>query len=159
MMVPMLIAERTSVWRRGYDISADGRLLARWEPSWWRQGGTFELGGQRFQMRERGLGGRRELTGPSGEVVATARRVGRKRWTVEAGDRAYQFRRASIWRNDQELLLGDQPVGSIRRTSLWRRSAAADLPGMPEPVQVFVVCVVLAMWEAAARAAAAGAGS
>ena len=51
--------------------------------------------------------------------LPSAQRVGRKRWTVQAGDRTYQFRRASVWRGDQELLLGrpgsrlnpaDQPV-------------------------------------------------
>lgn len=153
-MEVMLIAERSGVWRRGYDISADGRPVTRWEPSWWRQGGAFELNGQRYEFRERGLGGRRELTGPGGDTVATASRVGRRNWTVTAGEQVYQFRRASIWRDDQELLLGGQPVGAIRRTSWWRASAAADLPGMPEPLQVFVLCVVLARWQAAATAAA-----
>jgi len=72
---------------------------------------------------------------------------------VHARDRTYQLRRASIWRGGQELLLGDQPVGSIRRASMWRGSAVAELPGMPPPIQVFVLCVVLAGWEAATVAA------
>jgi hypothetical protein len=152
----MLHAQRTGLGRRGYDISADGRHITRWEPSWWRSGGAFDLDGRHYQVRGHALGGRVELTGPAGELLASARRVGRRNWSVEAGERSYQFRRASIWRGDQQLLLGDRPVGSIRRTGFWGSSAAADLPGMPEPLQVFVFCAVLARWAAAAAAAASG---
>jgi hypothetical protein len=158
----MLTAEKPSLWRRRYDISIDARHLTRWEPSWWTSGGVFELDGQRYQVRGTAVGSRFQLIGPGGEPLASAQRVGRKRWTVQAGDHTYQFRRASMWRGDQELVLGDQAVGAIRRDSMWRGSAVADLPGMSAPVQVFVLCVVLAMWDraaAAANSAAAGAAA
>jgi hypothetical protein len=148
------------MWRSRYNISVDGGQVAQWEPSWWRQsGGVFELNGQRYQVRGNALGSRFELIGSAGEPLASAQRVGRKRWTVQAGDRTYQFRRASMWRGDQELLLGDQAVGSIRRNSVWRSSAVADLPDMPEPVQVFVLCVVLARWDAEKVAAISASNS
>jgi len=149
----VLTAAKPSTWRRRYDISVDGVHVSRWEPTWWQSGGVFELDGQQYHVRRSALGGRDQLTGPAGEPLASAQRVGRKRWTVQAGTRTYEFRRASIWRGDQELILGDQAVGSIRRDSVWRHSAVADLPGMPRSVQVFVFCVVLAMWDAAAVAA------
>jgi hypothetical protein len=149
----MLTAQKPSLWRRGYEISVDGRYLARWQPSSWKSGGAFDLSGQRYQIRGNLLGSRFQLIDGSGQPLALAQRVGRKRWSVRAGDRTYEFRRASIWRADQELLVADRVVGSIRRPSLWRRTAVADLPGMPEPIQVFVLCVVLAMWDAAAAAA------
>src|SRR5437773_2813916 len=149
----MLTAEKPSPWGRPYDISVGGRHIARWEPSWWKSGGVFDLDGQRYQVHGNALGSRFELIGPTGQPLAAAQRVGSKLWTVQAGTDTYRFRRASIWRGDQELLLGDQAVGSIRRGSMWRRSAVAELPGMPQPVQVFVLCVVLAMWDAAAVAA------
>jgi hypothetical protein len=154
----MLTATKPSLWRRRYDITVDGRPIARWESSWWRTGGAFELDGQRYEVRGNAVGSRFELTDPVDQPLASATRVGRKRWTVTAGDRTYQFRRASLWRGDQELLVGEQAVGSIRRTSVWRNSAVADLPGLPVPVQVFVLCVVLAMWDAAAAASSAAAG-
>jgi hypothetical protein len=148
------------MWRSRYNISVDGGQVAQWEPSWWRQsGGVFELNGQRYQVRGNALGSRFELIGSAGEPLASAQRVGRKRWTVQAGDRTYQFRRASMWRGDQELLLGDQAVGSIRRNSVWRSSAVADLPDMPEPVQVFVLCVVLARSDAEKVAAISASNS
>jgi hypothetical protein len=153
----MLTAEKPSLWRRRYEVRRDGVPIATWDQSWWRSGGTFELDGRRYQVQGNAIGSRFQLIDPTGQPLAFAERVGRKRWTVRAGRHTYQFRRASLWRGDQELLLGDLPVGSIRRASMWRGSAVADLPGMPEPVQVFVLCVVLAMWEAAAAAANAGA--
>ncbi len=42
----------------------------------------------------------------------------------------------------------------MRRTSAWRGDVAADLPGLPLPVQVFVLGVVITMWDAQAAAAA-----
>jgi hypothetical protein len=38
---------------------------------------------------------------------------------------------------------------------MWRGDAVADLPGLPPPVQVFVLAVVLSMWDAQAAAASA----
>jgi hypothetical protein len=154
----MLNAEKPSVWRSSYDISEDGRHIARWEPSWWKSGGAFKLDGLRYGVRGNAWGSRFDLIGPLGEPLASARRVGRKRWAVDADDRTYQFRRASIWRQDQELVLDGRAVGYVRRPSAWRSSAVADLPSLPLPVQVFVVCVVLAMWNAAAASAAGASG-
>jgi hypothetical protein len=92
-----------------------------------------------------------------GTPVASAERVGRKRWTVEAAGQTYHFQRASMWSDEQELLAGGVRVGSVRKTSFWRGDATAELPGLPLPVQVFVVGVVITMWNA--KAAAAGAAS
>src|SRR4029453_4071806 len=113
----MLTAEKPSMWRSRYNISVDGGQVAQWEPSWWRQsGGVFELNGQRYQVRGNARGSRVELIGRAGEPLASAQRVGRKRWTVQAGDRTYQFRRASLWRGDQKLVCGGQGVGPTRWT-------------------------------------------
>jgi hypothetical protein len=68
------------------------------------------------------------MTDEFGMVVAVANRVGRKRWTVEATGRTYQFRRASMWRPQEVLITNGRPVGSVRRVSLWRSDAVAELP-------------------------------
>jgi hypothetical protein len=78
-------------------------------------------------------------------------------WTVEAGGQVFTFRRASFWRSEQELHVGGVKAGTIRRTSMWRGDVEADLPGLALPVQVFVVGVVIAMWEGEQTAAAAAA--
>jgi hypothetical protein len=82
--------------------------------------------------------------------------VGRKSWTVEADGRTYEFRRASWWRQEEELHSGGLPVGSVRRKSIWRGDAVADLPGLPLPVEVFVLAVVLTKWDAESYVATAG---
>ncbi|GAA4413255.1 hypothetical protein GCM10023168_35970 [Fodinibacter luteus] len=41
-------------------------------------------------------------------------------------------------------------VGSVKRTSVLRGDAEADLPGLPMPVQLFALVLVLTMWDATA---------
>jgi hypothetical protein len=86
-------------------------------------------------------------------TIATADRVGRKNWTVQAGGVSYEFRRPSIWRHEEALLADGHRVGSVNRKSVWRSDTVADLPGLPVPVQVFVLAVVLTVWDQAAAAA------
>ena len=69
------------------------------------------------------------MVNEGGARIASADRVRRKKWTVEADGRTYEFRRASVWRSEEELLSEGRRVGSVRRKSLWRNDAFADLPG------------------------------
>jgi len=151
----MLEARRISLWRNRYELVADGQPLATWEGRFWRSGGTFDVAGRRYDVKANVWGSRFELTDEFGMMVAAADRVGRRRWAVEAGGRSYQFQRASLWRSEEVLVADGRPVGSVRRVSLWRGDAVADLPGLPLPLQVFVVVVVLSMWDARTAAAAA----
>ncbi|GAB1690100.1 hypothetical protein [Krasilnikovia sp. M28-CT-15] len=149
----MLLAKRASVWRSRYTVSADGHPIATWDGAFWTSGGEFVLDGQRFQVDANTWGTRFTLTGPDGTPVAAADRVGRKQWTVQAGGQTYRFQRRSFWSTDQELHTEHGPVGSVRRTSLWGDEVAVDLPGLPLPVQIFVLGVVISMWNAQAAAA------
>jgi hypothetical protein len=45
------------------------------------------------------------------------------------------------------LIRDDAVAGSVRRISTWRGEAEADLPGLPLPVQVFVLVSLLAVWD------------
>jgi hypothetical protein len=152
----MLTAERTSMWRGRYDIAADGRPVAVWDPSWWRNGGDFEIDGHRFQVRSNGWGTKYRLLDAAGNEVALVERAGRKHWTVYADGRTYSFRRASLFGNRQELLADGVTAGSLRRTSAWSGGIEADLPGMPLPIQVFVIGVQIAIWQAQTTAATSG---
>jgi hypothetical protein len=49
----------------------------------------------------------------------------------------------------EELHLEGRRVGSVLKKSIWRGDAVADLPGLSLPVAVFVVAVVLTMWDSA----------
>ena len=162
----MLNARKASVWTHRYEISADGKHLAIWDGSIWKHGGHFELDGRRYEVRGNMWGSKYGMVADDGTPVASAERVGRKRWTVEASGRTYEFQRASMWRREEELRSAGLRVGSVKRVSLWRSDAEADLPGLPVPVQMFVFAVVLTMWDwadataaAAGGAAAAGAAS
>ena len=151
----MLEARRASLWNRTYNITVDGVSVVTWKGSVWKSGGQFEVDGRRYVVTSNAFATRYEMVDQTGMVVASARRVGRKNWTVEAEGRTHQFRRASMWREEQELLVDGQRVGSVRRPSLWRTDAIADLPTLPLATQIFVLCVVLTMWDNAATAAAA----
>jgi hypothetical protein len=144
----MLEAKRRSVWKSSYDVTSDGRPVARWDASSWKNTATIEVDGRHYRMRGNTWGNKFTMVDQSDAPVASADRVGRKRWTVDAGGRTYHFRRASMWDSTQQLYVGDDPVGHVKRTSWWRGDVAADLPGLPLPVQVFVIGVVVAMWEA-----------
>ncbi|WP_234361592.1 hypothetical protein [Plantactinospora sp. BB1] len=149
----MLKARRVSAWRSRYEISVGDRVVTTWDDAFWRSGGDFELDGQRYQVRGNAWGTRYTLLDGAGGAVASADRVGRKRWTVEAAGQTYQFQRASLFGTEQELHAGGRRVGSVKRISFWRGDVAADLPGLPLPVQVFVVGVVITMWNQQAAAA------
>ena len=155
----MLEARKISVWRSSYQISADGRPVTVWDSSVWRSGGDFDLDGQRYRVRGNAWGNRFGMVDAVGRTVASADRVGRKRWTVEAGGQTYQFQRASIWSNEQELHAFGSRIGVVKRVGFWRGDIAADLPGLPLPVQIFVLGVVIAIWDRAAAAAATTAGA
>lgn len=155
----MLIAKRTSVWRAQYEVTQDSHLVARWDGSVWRSGGDVNVAGQVFQVRGNAWGSRFSMLDKAGGVVAAAERVGRKRWSVTAGGVTYQFQRASVWSQAQDLLVDGRTVGSVRKVSVWRGDVAVDLPGVPLPVQVFVLGVIVTMWQAQSAAAASGGGA
>ncbi len=150
----MLMAKRTSIWRANYEVTQDSHLVARWDGSLWRSGGDINVAGQEFQVRGNAWGSRFSMLDKAGGVIASAERVGRKRWSVTAGAVTYQFQRASIWSEAQDLLVDGRKVGSVRKVSLWRGDVAVDLPGVPLPVQVFVLGVLVTMWQAHSAAAA-----
>ncbi|MEN3609646.1 hypothetical protein AAH979_08865 [Plantactinospora sp. ZYX-F-223] len=150
----MLKARRVSAWRSRYEISVRDRAVTTWDNAFWRNGGDFELEGRRYEVRGNAWGNRYTLLDAAGGVVASADRVGRRRWTVEADGQTYHFQRASLFSSEQELHAAGRRVGSVRQTSFWRGDVAADLPGLPLPVQVFVVGVVITMWNQQAAGSA-----
>lgn len=154
----MLLAKKVGFWRSRYEITADGLVLATWEGSMWRTGGTFALDGRRYEIRSNLTGRKYGMVTEDGTAVASADRVGRKRWTVEVDGRVLEFQRASMWRREELLLCEGREVGFVKRTSIWTSDAMADLPGLPVPVQIFVLAVVLTKWDAEAAAGATGGG-
>lgn len=149
----MLTARKPSVWRNRYDVALDGQPVTTFDGSFWKGGGTFTLDGREYEVRGSLWGNRSTMVDEMGGVLAAADRVGRKRWTVTSAGQTYEFHRASLWGNRQDLYSGDRAVGSVNRPSNWRSDVELDLPGVPAPVQIFVLAVVVAMWDAQAAAA------
>ena len=73
--------------------------------------------------------------------------------TFELDGRRYDVR-TNMWATTYVMADG-VPVGSVKRNSMWRSDTVADLPLLPLPVQVFVLAVVLTVWD---QAASSGAG-
>ena len=165
----MITASKPSMWRQHWDVARDGAVIARYEQSTFRQRGRFTLDGRDHLVKGLGIGTRYALYAArvdGGEAsddapsLAEASRLGRKEWSIEGGGLLLRFRRRSMWRPDQDLLDDTGAVvGGIRRAGRWSSAAEADLPGVPDPVAVFAVLVVVLTWEAAAGAAAAGGGA
>ena len=149
----MIEARKASVWTRRYDFVTDEGELATWDGPLWTFGGSLELGGRRFAVRSNLLGSRYEMRDDAGARVASAQRVGRKDWTIEADGTTYRFHRTSPWRQEEELRVDGRRVGAVRRKSIWRADAVSDLPGLPVTVEAFVLAVVLSRWDADAAAA------
>ncbi|MBX7266554.1 hypothetical protein KIF24_11235 [Micromonospora sp. Llam7] len=134
-------------------MTDQGREIAVWDRSVWKSGGEFEFDGRRFQVRSNVWGNKYTMVDDAGATVASADRVGRKRWTVEAAGRTYHFRRKSSWSSEEELLIGDTRVGPVRKTSFGRGDVAIELPGLATALQLFVFGVVISMWDAQATTA------
>lgn len=148
----MMQAHRRSVWRNDYDITADGRPLAVFDGSLWRGGGALVVDGRRYQVRSSMWATSCTLVDDAGELVASARRIGRKDWSIEAAGATHAFRRSSVWSLEQEHVVQGLPVGTIRRTSAWRGEAVADLPLLSPLVALFAITVVLITWDVAGAA-------
>ncbi len=79
--------------------------MAVWDPSIWKPGGSFSPDGQRSMVKGNMSGNRYSMANVDGTPRSqTADHGGRKRWTVVSDGQAFAFRRASICRNDQELV-------------------------------------------------------
>jgi hypothetical protein len=150
-----MLHARKAGWRSRYEIALDGHPLTVWDGGMWRTGGTFILEGQRFDVRGNLWGSAYGMADGFGNPVAQADRVGRKRWTVASNGQVYEFRRKSFWSTDQQLMLGDTAVGHVYRAGRWRSEAVAELPGLPLPLQVFVLVVIITVWELNSAAIAA----
>jgi hypothetical protein len=148
----MLEARRTSAWRSDYEISLDGRAFATYARSSWRGGGVLDVDGRPYQVRSNGWATTYTMVDEGGALVASAARVGRKDWTVDAAGVTHRFRRTSPWRMDHELVVQGLPMGSVRRLSVWKGDLVADLPGLSPLVAVFAVAVVITTWDLAAAA-------
>lgn len=154
----MLEARRVSLWRNRYEIVADGQPLAMWDGRVWRNGGTFDLAGRRYDVKSKRVG-HAIRDDRRGRHDRRDGRSGRSQAVDGGGERPNIPFPASVMVAIRGVTRCRWPAGGLRSgASRWRRDAVADLPDLPLPLQVFVVVVVLTMWDAQATAAATAGG-
>jgi hypothetical protein len=145
--------DAAAVFVPGQHVARVGDVRVEYNRTFPASGGHGRQHGRSYSVKSNTWGSRYSMLDDRGAVCAEAERVGRKHWAVLAGGRTYEFRRPSIWSSDQLLVDGEHTVGVITRPSAWRGDLAADLPGLPLPVQVFVLGVLLTNYSNAAAAA------
>ena len=152
----MLYARRRGVRGPSYRIVADGRRLTTWTPLVKGAGGRFHLDGVDYLVDAGGTAPQAGLSTADGTPLAVAEGLGGTPWTVRTAHAVHTFQRAPHGGPEQLLVAGGRPVGLVRRAGRRGRDAEAQLPGLPAPVAVFVLAVVITMWTD--RAAAGGTG-
>jgi len=147
----MLRARRRGLFRREYEVFADDAPVTVLAGAR-QEGCEFSLGGAGFQVERDGRK-RFLLYGPEGQLAAAERVTGRE-WTVRTPDGNLTLEKPSFWRSGWEI--HGTSTGEIRHEGAFARTYTADVPpDVPLPVAVFVLYVVLVIFERQARAAAA----
>jgi len=147
----MLRARRRGLFRREYEVFADGAPVAVLAGRR-REGCEFTLSGKGFRIERDGRK-RFLLHGPDGQVAVAERRTGRE-WTIRTASGELTLAKPSMWRSGWEIR--GTTTGEIRHEGAFKRTCTADVPpDVPLPVAVFVFYVVLVIFERQAAAAAA----
>jgi len=144
----MLHARREGAFRHSYVITEDGDVPVTTVTSSLRGDAAYELDGVAYRLRISGIVRRQALLETTdGRPVAGADSIGRRRWTVSAQGRSYEFERVGLFGNEQAHVAGGERRGSVRRVGFWRTTAQADLPELPRLVAVFAFAVALLAWQ------------
>lgn len=118
---------------------------------------SFASGGDAYLARRTSVLRGTFVLERSGSVVAEAVKpsVLRRALELRHGSERYRLEPEAALRRDFRLVRGGIPVGLVWPTSTFRRGGAARLPAtLPRPVRLFVVTLVLILWNRDAAAAA-----
>lgn len=151
----MLEAVPTSWFSWNVRVEEAGRELAVLERSFFLDRGRFTVDGVEYRIARGGF--RQWLLEADGRTLARARATGflRSGFEVTAQDRVLTLRAARPLSRSFLLFHGDLEIGSMRATSLFRRSAHAAFPDhLPLPLRLFLAFLVFTAWKRAQRAAA-----
>ena len=148
----MLFARRWGAPRLHYKIAKDRKSLATWTPPSKGSGGTFAVAGVDYRI-EAVSAGTAVLEVVDGPSVAVAEGLGRTPWVVRTHDSTYTVDRTLERWAEQQVFVRGRWVGAVRQAGRSGRHAEAELPDVPDPVAVFVMALVLQMWDAHARSA------
>lgn len=128
------------------EVTADGVALATIDGSIWSGAGTIFVDGAQYQFHRQGLTGM-ALTRDGTAIAEASHELLHRTWTVTFGDRSIVLRPALIVGRTYDVLEDLVEVGDVTPKGILDRGLTANLPGeIPNPVQVFIVYVVLTVW-------------
>jgi hypothetical protein len=139
-----------SLFSGQYKILEAGQVLTIVNIGWWREAGKFKLDGEQYTVGRRGLANGLFYVERDGELLASADKPSAffNRFTVQYDDQEYELSRRSLFGRAFDLKLNGSRVGSMNPTSIFTRSAKAQLPNeISAPVQVFITWLVLVIWK------------
>ena len=148
-----MLTARPCSWLSGdYDVHRDGEFLTSVLFTWFREGGSFDLAGEEFQIRREAGWGEFVLSQRE-ERVCTALKPSAffRSFELASDGRTLTLAAKSALSRCFVLKEDGKIVGEIWPAFLTRR-ATIDLPGfLPLAVQAFLFWLVAIMWRRAAR--------
>ena len=139
-------------------IVTDGASpVAEIDVSWWREKGVLTVRGSTYDVYREGLMSGAFLLESDGSILARAEKPSafRRSFELECGGKFFTLRAESAFRRGFVLIDGDREVGWLSPNGVFTRRATADLPeGIPLPVKVFIIWLVVILWKRESDSAA-----
>jgi len=155
----MLHAKPRSLFSDSYEVAGPHGLVAAVNISWFKEGGSFRLDGEKYVVGRQGMMRGAFFVNRDGKTIAAAVKPSafKRCFEVGCGERELKLAAARPFGRKFTLSEGRKIVGSVSPVSVWSRSAKADFPAeISLPVQVFMIWLVLVLWKRDRDAAVAG---
>ena len=149
----MLSLQPIAWYSWSFRILEGDREVARLDRSAFRERATFSLEGSQYEMRRTSLTLGTFVLERDGRLLAEATKPSafRREFEVVAEKGPFRLQAASWFRREFLLLQGSSRLGSVKPDSAFGRAATADFPTtIPLPVRLFLVFLVLVLWQRAA---------
>ena len=152
----MLDATPRGLFSWGFTVRQDGDTIADIDLSWLGERAEIRAGGQTYSAyRESLLAGTFVLR--SGErALARARKASAfaRAFAIDLAGRPLELKATSFWGREFGLFENGTQVGRIGPAGWFGRRAVIDLPpDVPLPAQLFLLWLVLVLWQRADAAA------
>src|SRR5262245_57930288 len=121
----MLRARRRGIFKREYDLFADGEQVTSLTGGR-RESCEFSLAGNGYRI-ERADRRRFRLMGPNGQEAVAERQTGRE-WRIRANTGNLALVKPSIWRSGWEIRQRGTTRGEIRHDGAFKRTYSAGVP-------------------------------
>lgn len=133
-------------WESDGSITADGRVIARVDKSFWRERAELDLDGEQWLFRSSWGEFVAEVGGRPG-YVASKQGFFSNAWAVEgASDATLQIKKGGLFSTGYDILVHGQVVTRVKGASFWTNRPQADFPSdvpVAEAVFVLWVCYLL----------------